>query len=250
MVGVWGGQATLPRGLEPSGTRGELPRLGVVAFEQRWREIPSSRGEPVVVTDLLARFRLAEPWTRARVVRALGLHDHGGGLSAALAFPLAREIVFPAMVTPRAIEQANVWLMPHGHVSGLHFDLGHNLLTVLGGDKELVLFSPAETKNLYPYSALQHETYPSNSQVDLDAVDRSRFPRVARARYWHVTIAAGETLYIPPCFWHFVRSRGESVAVNVWFADIEESRARRELRVPLRLRLNHALARLRRRSRG
>ena len=48
-------------------------------------------------------------------------------------------------------------------------------------------------------------------------VDGARFPKYAHARGWAFTVKAGDTLYIPAYWWHWVRSDGSpAVAVNVW----------------------------------
>jgi lysine-specific demethylase 8 len=143
-------------------------------------------------------------------------------------------VTFPAFTHLR--DQANVWILPDGYVSELHFDLSHNLNTVLRGEKDVILLPPEETRNLYPVGA-------QNSRVRLFDI-AAEFHRVRRARYWKTTLGAGDTLYIPPFYWHHVRSRGESVAVNVWFHR-EVSRLRRMARWPRRVIVAAVLSRLR-----
>lgn len=230
-------------GLDASRSLGALPRADVATFEELWR---GRLGVPVVVTGIADPWRSRRSWTRRRLLDELGAKDDREALSRALPHLLAREIAFPSIVEARAKRQANVWVAPDGYVSHLHFDLYENLLTVLGGEKDVLLFPPSETSRLYPHSALQHATYPSNSQVDLEHLDETRFPRVRKARFFQVTLTEDETLYIPPRFWHFVRSRGESVAVNVWFDRSDRTVVERARAVPLRLRLNNLLSRLQR----
>lgn len=47
--------------------------------------------------------------------------------------------------------------------------------------------------------------------------DRSLFPLFYRARPHLFEIRAGDCLVMPPCWWHWVFSDGESIAVNCWF---------------------------------
>lgn len=195
---------------------GEVRRITVDALAARIGQL----AEPVIVTDLARRWRAHERWSHDHLKRALDLDDVGVG--AALPASLAADVEFPDFT--RLSQQVNVWLARHGQVSELHFDLPHNLNTVIRGEKEFILFHPRESKNLYPYAPWSRFGA-LNSRVRLDEIDDA-FPRAHLARYWRVVVREGETIYVPPFFWHHVRSRGESVAVNIWF-HTEPSKLRR-----------------------
>lgn len=195
--------------------------------------------EPTVIVDAADDWPARERWTHEYLMGELGLSGLGYGRT--LDGELARDVRFPPV--GRAREQSNVWVLPDGYVSELHFDLPHNLNTVIRGEKDVVLFHPRETRNLYPGHALFGDDGPQNSRVRLDDIG-PRFSRVRRARYWMTTIRVGETLYIPPFFWHHVRSRGESIAANVWFHT--EGRVRRVLRWPRAVKVAAAVAMIRR----
>lgn len=209
----------MTHGLSPSRALGELPRTDV---SQLTEAIEGRRG-PLVVTGLADAWPARERWTHAFLMDHFGLS--GVGYGKRLDAELARDVSFPAVA--RLAEQANVWMLPDGYVSELHYDLPHNLNTVLRGSKEVLLFPPTETKHLYagsPFGAVG----PQNSRARLDA--SSDFPDLRKASYWRAVIGEGETLYIPPFHWHHVRSRGESVAANIWFH--LEGRLRRVVRWP------------------
>ena len=57
-------------------------------------------------------------------------------------------------------------------------------------------------------------------QVDPEHPDLSRYPRFAQALPLHVTVRAGETLYIPALFYHHVRQsddvHGRCIAINMY----------------------------------
>jgi lysine-specific demethylase 8 len=57
----------------------------------------------------------------------------------------------------------------------------------------------------------------NTSQVDLDNPDLSRFPLFASAEYSECVLRAGEMLYIPYKWWHYVRSLEVSFSVSFWF---------------------------------
>src|SRR6185503_4738097 len=61
-------------------------------------------------------------------------------------------------------------------------------------------------------------TMTHTSQVDLDAPDRARFPRLEAATPYRFTLKSGEMLFMPAFWWHHVRSRGVSISVNYWWS--------------------------------
>ena len=137
----------------------------------------------------------------------------------------------------------NVWLGKGGTASPLHYDDYENLLAQVRGTKELLLFPPADHRNLY-YTARAKGTlryrWPDTwerkaiegdareakvvfgSSVDLSNPDLGRHPRLEKATAYRVSLREGETLYLPAFWHHEVRSApagagGVNVAVNFWF---------------------------------
>jgi hypothetical protein len=45
----------------------------------------------------------------------------------------------------------NVWISSNKHDTGLHYDDEDGILTVISGQKEIILFPPSDSKYLYPY---------------------------------------------------------------------------------------------------
>ena len=109
----------------------------------------------------------------------------------------------------------NAWLGPAGTLSPLHHDPDHNLLAQVVGSKYVRLYSPAQTERLYPRTDAVHRV--SSQIVDPDAHDAARFPRFGGAPYADVVLNAGEVLYIPPRWWHFVEARETSFSVSFWW---------------------------------
>jgi len=46
----------------------------------------------------------------------------------------------------------NIWISSNKHDTGLHYDDEDGVLTVVSGEKEVVLFPPSDSKYLYPYN--------------------------------------------------------------------------------------------------
>eukprot|EP00047_Mylnosiga_fluctuans_P012171 m.24718 g.24718 ORF g.24718 m.24718 type:complete len:165 (+) comp4048_c0_seq2:326-820(+) len=129
---------------------------------------------------------------------------------------LARDIYTPdyCVLGENGLEQTNAWLGPKGTVSPLHHDPARNLLAQVVGAKYLRLYAPATTLRLYPHpDTLLHNT----SMVDVEAPDLARFPLFADAPYLEAVLLPGEMLYIPPHYWHYVRSLSVSFSVSFWW---------------------------------
>jgi len=100
-----------------------------------------------------------------------------------------------------------------GHRFGcLHTDLGyiHAFLAQIHGEKECILFAPEDTRNVYP-----DPDSPLTSAIDdIWAWDTARFPRLARATPYRLTLAPGDLLFIPSGWWHTTRMHTTSIGVT------------------------------------
>ena len=108
----------------------------------------------------------------------------------------------------------NAWFGPMGTVSPLHHDPKHNLLAQVVGQKYIKLYSYDQTDNLYP-----HEGYLLNntSQVDVETPDLEKFPLFGRTSALECVLKPGEMLYMPPKYWHYVRSLSISFSASFWW---------------------------------
>lgn len=107
----------------------------------------------------------------------------------------------------------NAWFGPQGTVSPCHTDPTHNLLAQVVGSKLIRLFHPDCTPLLYPHDGMTT----NSSQVDVENPDLGKFPEFSKAAYVECILEEGEVLYIPPLWWHYIRSLSVSFSVSFWF---------------------------------
>ena len=139
-----------------------------------------------------------------------------------------------------AVDAVNLWIGARGNVSSTHKDAYENIHTVIAGVKRFCLLPPADVLWLYECDFVA-ATYVHAKEtcarggcwrvaldadvavvpwvsVDPEAPDLHRFPLFANASPRTVDVAAGETLYVPPLWYHQVSCVGNDVcvAVNAW----------------------------------
>ncbi|KAL9169065.1 hypothetical protein ABFS82_04G055000 [Erythranthe guttata] len=92
----------------------------------------------------------------------------------------------------------------------------HQLFDQVVGKKYIRLYPASLSEELYPHS----ETMLCNSsQVDLDKIDEKEFPGISDLDFVDCVLEEGEMLYIPPKWWHYVRSLTASFSVSFWWSD-------------------------------
>ena len=140
----------------------------------------------------------------------------------------------------------NIWLGPAGTVSPAHTDPHHNILAQVFGRKYVRLYAPSQETRLYPQGRKREGGVDmgNTSCVDVGAFvaweeeegnvgsrgedqprkntekreEQSRtYPRFAEAEYVEGVLEAGECLYIPRGWWHYVRSLDVSASVSFWW---------------------------------
>jgi hypothetical protein len=123
-----------------------------------------------------------------------------------------------------------------------HFDDANNIACVIAGRRRFTLFPPDQIGNLYIGPVDFAPTGAPISLVDFSAPDFERFPRFreALAHAFVAELGPGDALFIPPLWWHHVRSLELcNILVNYWWGASHGNNAGLDC-------LTHALITLRR----
>jgi len=133
----------------------------------------------------------------------------------------------------RSPDAVNLWIGDSRSVTSIHSDPYENIYTVIRGAKHFTLLPPTESwclqERMYPHAIYTRSSSekglvltPSPSSVPpirWSSIMRPHLPGVLPpdAHPVHVTIKAGETLYLPLGWWHYVRQDDMTIALNWWY---------------------------------
>lgn len=156
-------------------------------------------------------------------------------------FPKTFEWAEQAFATgpPQAI---NLWIGNQRSVSSMHKDPYENLFYVLSGEKIFVLCPPADAPFLYEQAHAagrfrkqsnkrwyvqgeideqQQQQYIHWIAADVTRKDdptyMAKYPLLKYTHTIHVTVKAGDLLYLPALWFHRVTQSCETVAINYWY---------------------------------
>ena len=111
--------------------------------------------------------------------------------------------------------EVNFWFGDEGVTAYTHYDTSHNLHTVIRGRKKFLLFPPSAYKYLKLYPSLH--TFYRQTQIDVLNLTQAEFRELLfETPFLEVVLTRGETLYIPPYWFHCVVSLEPTISLNVW----------------------------------
>jgi len=92
----------------------------------------------------------------------------------------------------------------NGVIAENHFDGSRNMVALLGGERRYILSHPDQCENL----ALYETGHPSSrhSAVDWSNPDWEKFPQFRDAEVNEVVLQAGDVLYLPTYWFHYIIS--------------------------------------------
>jgi len=124
-----------------------------------------------------------------------------------------REPSFSLPLSPNSI---HMWMGCGGQLTPIHPDPFENLMGVVSGEKDFLIFHPGDREYLYPIQKPKSPVLSSRID-DFENVDLDKFPLFPKARPFRIRVKSGEMLYLPAYWWHQVESEGRNIAVNFWY---------------------------------
>ncbi|HEY5106816.1 MAG TPA: DUF6065 family protein [Caulobacteraceae bacterium] len=98
-------------------------------------------------------------------------------------------------------------ISPAGALTSLHHELANVFIAQVVGRSKLKLLPASQVGALYN----NHHVFSEIRDLEDPALDPKRYPRLAEARAYDVTLEPGEILFMPLAWWHQVRSLDFSV---------------------------------------
>jgi hypothetical protein len=108
---------------------------------------------------------------------------------------------------PGAGSRGNLWFGPGGTITPLHYDNANNMIIQVMGSKRVIVIPASDGAQLY-----SNDRY--FTEVDGRSVDYQRFPFMRDVQISSVELAAGEMLFVPVGWWHFVETLTTSAMLN------------------------------------
>ncbi|KAJ7179130.1 Clavaminate synthase-like protein [Mycena filopes] len=142
----------------------------------------------------------------------------------ALRADIPSEISWCSEAFGKSPDAVNLWIGSHKSVTSIHSDPYENIYTVVRGSKQFTLLPPTEgwclKERMWPHATWQKTEAAQDirwsSVIDPDI--QGNIP--SGAHPIRITLEPGETLYLPPGWWHHVRQTDNTIALNWWY-DIE-----------------------------
>ncbi|CAK7346519.1 unnamed protein product [Dovyalis caffra] len=130
---------------------------------------------------------------------------------------LREDIQTPTFLETKELASVNLWMNNAQSRSSTHYDPHHNLLCIVAGSKQVVLWPPSASPFLYPMPVYGEAS--NHSSIALENPDFSLYPRAKCSMDYSqkVILHAGDALFIPEGWFHQVDSDDLTIAVNFWW---------------------------------
>ncbi|XP_073223911.1 lysine-specific demethylase JMJ31 isoform X5 [Cicer arietinum] len=130
---------------------------------------------------------------------------------------LREDIQMPPILGAKELSCINLWMNNAQARSSTHYDPHHNLLCIVSGRKQVVLWPPSASPSLYPMPIYGEAS--NHSSVALENPDYSFYPRAECSMEFgqKVELEAGDALFIPEGWFHQVDSDDLTIAINFWW---------------------------------
>jgi hypothetical protein len=100
-----------------------------------------------------------------------------------------------------------------GVIAATHYDSGRNMIAMIRGKKRYILTPPESCRHLSILKSRQHPSY-RHSTIDWSNLTQAREHRFAEVQSIDTIVHAGEVLYVPSFWFHYIVSLEYSIQCN------------------------------------
>jgi len=148
---------------------------------------------------------------------------------------LADSLNIPNWIDKQRIFNANFWLGAGENNTLLHYDAWDSIQLIGMGEKDFIVFPSDESPRMHQYSAFDFKALAEarvlHSKIRPLSIQPEYIEALSKAKGFRGKVHAGEVIFLPAGFWHFVKSTGTNVAVNFF---VHTKNRRLHFREPLR----------------
>jgi hypothetical protein len=131
---------------------------------------------------------------------------------------LCDEVPVPPWIRRERIYSCNLWIGAGNNRTLLHYDAWDGFMLLAAGTKEFRMFPRSETRRMFQHGSLGLRSLFSgavlHSKIKPLDVQPEYAQEFSKARGYRGTMQAGEVIYIPAGYWHYVESEGLNIGVN------------------------------------
>lgn len=94
---------------------------------------------------------------------------------------------------------------------------------MISGRKIFLLFDPALNQTCFTRKTFWGRFHQAETNSG-GLPDPEKYPNFKSAKYIEIELKAGEALFIPKLWWHYVKTLEPSIAVNFWWQHLESEK--------------------------
>ncbi|MEW6997249.1 cupin-like domain-containing protein [Colwelliaceae bacterium BS250] len=140
---------------------------------------------------------------------------------------MADKLKIPPWIERSRIYNACLWVGAGGNRTLLHFDAWDTLQMIGQGEKEYFVFPPEESSRLYQHGIFDIKALllgqVLHSKIRPLDVQEDYQKKFSKAKGFRGKYSAGEVMFVPAGFWHYVESSGLNIAVNFFTHFVDRS---------------------------
>ena len=139
--------------------------------------------------------------------------------------PMYKDLELPQIMNcgglQKSLAEMNLWINSGGAKSIIHKDAHNQLNCLLAGSKDWIFINNSYNDWIYQAEEIDGD-YGGYSLVNPDEVNYITFPNFEKIPWTYATVHAGDCLYLPPRYYHRVKSTDRNFAVSFLFGTKSE----------------------------